>query len=96
MTAKDVLIYADPDDVEHKLAANVPAHHDYAYWTVNGTPRQTKPGRSVLFTDGDRVFARGEVLELVVGELRFTSLERVDEPLPADPVTRGYKYVDPR
>lgn len=91
---KDVLIYADPADVEHKLESEVPDHHDYCYWTVNGRPRQTGPGASVLFTDGDSVHARGDVLECVDGELRVTPLERVDEPLPADPVTRGFTYVD--
>ncbi|MFC6720913.1 hypothetical protein ACFQGT_00500 [Natrialbaceae archaeon GCM10025810] len=89
---KDVLIYADPGDVEHKLRENVPDGH-YCYWTVNGTPRQTGPGASVLFTDGERVHARGDVTEIVVGELRFTPLERVDEPIPTEPVTRGFRYV---
>lgn len=91
--AKDVLIYASPADVGHKLESEVPDHHDYCYWTVTGTPRQTGPGASVLFTDGDRVHARGDVLECVDGELRFTPLERVDEPLPCEPTTRGFTYV---
>jgi hypothetical protein len=91
---KDVLIYADPDDVRHKFAENVPDHHDYAFWTVSGTPRQTGPGASVLFTDDERVYARGTVRECVEGELRFDPLERVDEALPAEPVTRGFRYVE--
>ncbi len=91
---KDVLIYADPDDVRHKIADNVPDHHDYAFWAVNGTPRQTGPGASVLFTDGERVYARGTIIECADGEVRFEPLERVDEELPTEPVTRGFKYVD--
>ncbi|QCC57210.1 hypothetical protein [Natrinema thermotolerans] len=91
---KDVLIYAAREDVRHKFADAVPDHHDYAYWTVSGTPRQTGPGANVYFTDGDRVYARGTVRECVDGELRFDPLERCDEALPAEPVTRGFKYVE--
>ena len=91
---KDVLIYASREQIEHKLADSVPDHHDYCYWTVSGTPRQTGPGASVLFTDGDRVHARGEVTAIVVGEIRFSPLERCDMEVPAEPVTRGFKYVD--
>ena len=91
---KDVLIYAPPDETGHKLAENVPNHHDSCFWSVSGTPRQTSPGASVLFTDGDRVYARGAVLECVDGELRFTPLEACDEPLPCETVAyQGYKYV---
>lgn len=90
---KDVLIYAPREQTEHKFVENVPDHHDYAFWTVSGTPRQTGPGAAVLFTDGERVYARGAVLECADGELRFEPLERCDEPVPAEPVTRGFKYV---
>ncbi|PCR88613.1 hypothetical protein [Natrinema ejinorense] len=93
---KDVLIYSSRDDVEHKLAENVPDHHDYAFWTVSGTPRQTGPGASVLFTDGDRVYARGRIIECAEGELRFEPLEHVNEPLPCESVAyQGFKYVEP-
>lgn len=94
MTRKDVLIYAPRDDVEHKFAENIPDGHDYAFWTVSGTPRQTGPGASVLFTDGDRVYAKGDVLECCEGELRFEPLETCDESVPCEPVTRGFKYVE--
>lgn len=94
MTRKDVLIYASRADIEHKLQGEVPPNTSYCFWTVNGTPRNTGPGASVLFCDGERVHARGDVVDIVVGELRFEPLERVDEPLPAEPVTRGFRYVD--
>ena len=90
----DILICASRDDVDHKLAENVPKHHDYAFWTVNGTPQQTGPGAAVLFTDGESVHARGEIVGVHKGEVRFEPLERVDQALPAEPVTRGFKYVD--
>lgn len=94
MTRKDVLIYADREDVRHKFAENIPDYHDYAFWTVSGTPRQTGPGASVLFTDGERVYARGDVLECAAGELRFEPLEACDETVPCEPVTRGFTYVE--
>ncbi|WP_156875553.1 hypothetical protein [Natronobacterium lacisalsi] len=49
----------------------------------------------MLFTDGDRVYARGEIREVAEGELGFDPLERVDEPLPCETVAyQGFKYVD--
>lgn len=88
----DVLIYATRDDIEHKLEAHVPDHH-HCYWTVTGTPRQTEPGQSVLFSDGDRVHARGEITDVENGKLWFRPLERVDETPPTDAPTRGFTYV---
>jgi len=88
----DVLIYADPDDVAHKFPDELPDGH-VPYWSVSGTPRQTEPGQSILFCDGEHVFARGEIIELDDGRIWFRNLECVDEELPAEPVTRGFKYV---
>ncbi|WP_337653265.1 hypothetical protein [Halomontanus rarus] len=90
---KDVLIYADERTVEHKLAENIPDGHDQCFWTVSGTPRQTGPGASILFSDGDRVHARGEVVEVTRGRIWFSPLETCDDDLPCEPVTRGFKYV---
>ena len=89
----DVLIYADRVDVEHKLRGNLADEHDRCYWTVSGTPRQTEPGCRVLFTDGERVHAAGEITDVEDGRLWFDPLERVDEELPCEPTTRGFKYV---
>ncbi|MFP8891845.1 hypothetical protein ACLI4U_19045 (plasmid) [Natrialbaceae archaeon A-CW2] len=89
---KDVLIYADKRTVAHKLCENVPDGHE-CFWTVNGTPRQTGPGASVLFSDGDRVHARGDVLEVEHGRIWFEPLEACDESVPCEPVTRGFRYV---
>lgn len=90
---KDVLIYSDRETVAHKLEGEIPDHHDYCFWTVNGTPRQTEAGQSILFCDDDRVHARGQILAVLEGEIQFEPLEAVDEELPAEPVTRGFKYV---
>jgi len=88
----DILIYADPGDIDHKFPEELPPGHT-PYWSVSGTPRQTKPGCDVLFTDGDRVFARGEIVAVEDGRLWFEGLDRVNEAVPAEPVTRGFKYV---
>lgn len=91
---KDILISATPETVAHKLEGEIPDQHDYCFWEVTGTPRQTEPGRSILFADAGRVHARGAILELVDGEIRFLPLERADEDPPADPPPRGFKYVE--
>lgn len=93
MPPKDVLIYADESTIEHKLAENC-SPEEQCYWTVHGTPRQTLPGMRVLFTDGDEVIAIGRITGVGDGALWFDPLERASEPLPAEPVTRGYKYVE--
>jgi len=91
---KDVLIYAAREDVHHKLSSAVPPDTAYCYWTVSGTPRQTGPGASVLSRAGGGFYAGGPIIEGAAGEVRFEPLERVDEELPTEPVTRGFKYVD--
>ena len=91
---KDVLIYADPDDVDHKLAGNVPDGH-YCYWTLPVTPQQTEPGSTVLFSDGQRVHARGTIRAIEDQELQFEPLQRIDKPTPTEPPTRGFTYIDP-
>lgn len=90
--ARDVLIYADREDVEHKLAGEVP-DDEVCYWTVNGTPQRTEPGREVLFTDGDVVHARADIIDVESGRLWFQPLREVRDELPATPTTRGFKYV---
>ncbi|WP_276257211.1 hypothetical protein [Halomontanus rarus] len=90
--SKDVLIYADERTVEHKLESEVPDGNQ-CFWTVSGTPRQTDAGCEVLFSDGDRVHARGEVVDVTRGRIWFTPLEKCDDDLPCEPVTRGFKYV---
>lgn len=89
----DVLIYADRDDVRHKHRENVESGHE-CYWTVSGTPRQTGPGAAILFSDGETVHARAEIVAVEQGRIWFEPVAWVDEELPAEPVTRGFKYVD--
>ena len=90
---RDVLIYVpDFEAIRHKLASNLEAD-EIAYWPVHGTPRQTGEGATVLFSDGDRVVAIGDVVGTSENRLWIDSLERDDRPNPAEPVTRGFKYV---
>lgn len=90
----DVLIYVgDCDDLAHKTAAEIPEGHE-PYWEVRGTPRQTEPGQDVLFTGGERVRYRAAITAIEEGCIWFEPLEPVDEPLPARPTTRGFKYVN--
>ena len=90
---RDVLIYVpDFEDVRHKLACNL-EDDEIAYWVVHGTPRQTGEGASVLFSDGERVVATGDVIGTSENRLWIDGLERDERPNPAEPTTRGFKYV---
>jgi len=88
----DVLIQADRETLTHKMKGEVAVGH-VPYWRVSGTPRRTEPGRTVLFSDGERVIARGVIGDVEEGRIVFTPLEETDEELPDDPPSRGFKYV---
>lgn len=89
---RDVLIHADPEDIEHKLDGEVP-DGEVCYWTVNGKPQRTRAGADILFTDGDQVIARAEIIDVEDGRIWFYPLTEVREDLPTTPTTRGFKYV---
>jgi len=94
--SKDVLIRAGANDIAHKWATNVPSGHE-CYWTVNGTPRQTEPGRRIWVvspTLGD-IFAWGEITKLEDGKIWFTPLRETHVEPPEQPPTRGFTYTDP-
>lgn len=89
---KDVLIQTDSDELQHKLTEHVP-DGEVCYWTVNGEPQQTTAGCEILFTDGDRVIGRAEIIDVESGRIWFEPVTPVDEELPATPTTRGFKYI---
>ena len=89
----DVLIQTTRDALAHKMKGEVTPGH-LPFWRVHGTPRQTEVGRSILFSDGDRVIARGVIGKVEDGRIWFSPLEAVDEDLPDEPPSRGFKYVD--
>lgn len=89
----NILIQASKSDTKHKMKGNFPKSH-YCFWSVNGRPKNVEVGEMVLFSDGDRVYAKGVVLSVKDGEIRFSPLQRVDEENPVEPPSRGFKYID--
>ena len=92
--AKDVLVKAGYDRVKHKLYKNQQGGAS-CWWSVNGFPRRTAPGWNIRFTDGERVYAEGEIEYVEDGKIWFGPLFEVEDDLRADPPLRGFKYVDP-
>jgi hypothetical protein len=90
---KHVLIHATEEQIDHKLQENVPDDHR-CYWTVNGTPRQTRFGQHIWFENDGRIVAGGQIHHTEEGRIWFSPLEQVDLDLPTDPPTRGFTYVD--
>jgi hypothetical protein len=87
----DVLIRASEERIEHKLEEYV-REGEHCYWTVNGTPQKAEKGDKILFSDGNRVHAEGEILWVEHGEIHFTPLKSVDKPNPRKPPMRGFAY----
>ena len=91
---QDVLVHASEEEIEHKLRENVPDGHE-CYWTVNGTPRQTRFGQRIWFEADGEIVAAGQIKRCETGRIWFTPLERVDAELPKEPPTRGFRYIEP-
>jgi hypothetical protein len=91
---KDVLIHANRDEIDHKLAENTPDDH-LCYWTVSGTPRQTRFGQGVWFENAERIVAVGQIESVKQGKIWFTPLRSVDADLPKYPPNQGFTYLDP-
>lgn len=88
----DVLIRARRERVEHKFQRNCPSA-DYCFWT-GIKPRKVLPGDIVMFTDGERVYAQGEIQGVDEFEgLIFSPLKEVDYLQPKKAPTRGFTYV---
>lgn len=99
---KDVIIQAPEKDLRHKvfdymdLADNdIYPRQSLAYWRVNGTPQQTGPGRTIMFsTDGERVHFEAPICTVEEGKIWFDFLSPVHRELPTEPPTRGFKYFE--
>lgn len=87
----NILIRASRERTAHKMREYM--GDGFCWWTVNGTPRQTKEGDIIMFSDGDRVYAEAEILGVEEGQIEFYPLDRVDKPNPKKPPTRGFTYV---
>ena len=85
----DVLIRAKRKDVEHKFDKE----NAYCWWTVNGTPRNCGKGDNIFFSDGERIYGEGDILDVDDGRIIFTPLKRVDLEQPKKPPTRGFTYL---
>ncbi|QIO25468.1 hypothetical protein [Haloarcula sp. JP-L23] len=90
----DVLVHTTDEQIDHKLRENVPDGHT-CYWTVTGTPRQTRFGQRIWFETDGRIVAGGQIEGVETGRIWFSPLERVDVAPPTDPPTRGFTYIEP-
>lgn len=90
----DIFISTSRERFEHKLRENVPEGHQ-CFWSVNGTPKRCGPGDKILFSDGDRVRAKGVITDVEEGEIWFTPLTEIDEENPVEAFDHpGFKYVE--
>lgn len=93
-TDQDIIIHASAQDLGHKWVAKL-GDDERAYWRVNGTPRQTEPGRRIWFEHNERIHAWGEIVELEDGRIWFDGARETHLPCLDDAPTRGFAYIDP-
>ncbi|APX98530.1 hypothetical protein BB347_17630 (plasmid) [Natronorubrum daqingense] len=93
MQYKDVLVHTTEEQIDHKLEENVPDGHQ-CYWTVNGTPQQTRVLQRIWFEVDGRIVAAGEIRSVETGRIWFTPLWEVDLEPPREPPNQGFTYVD--
>jgi len=95
----DILIYAKPEKVEHKMVEHV--FIGYCFWTGK-RPALTKLDsiKKVYFSDGEKIYAEGEFLlsettfEDISKGICFSPLKRVNKKQPKKPPTRGWCYIN--
>ncbi|QCC57207.1 hypothetical protein [Natrinema thermotolerans] len=93
MCYKDVLVHATDEQIDHKLEENVPEDH-LCYWTVNGTPQQTRFGQRIWFEQDGRLVACGQIHSTETGRIWFSPLWEVDLECPTEVPNQGFKYVE--
>ncbi|WP_436346834.1 hypothetical protein [Natronorubrum sp. FCH18a] len=94
MTYQDVLIHTTEEQIDHKREGNVPDNHE-CYWTVNGTPQQTRVLQRIWFEVDGRIVAAGEIRGVETGRIWFSPLWDVDLKPPEEPPNQGFMYVEP-
>lgn len=99
---RDVIIRSDDKTLRHKVfdycdgtdIGNNP-RRSLVYWRVNGTPRRTGPGRSILFsTDGTTINYYGKICTVSEGKIWFEYLHPTKFDTPTQVPNRGFKYFD--
>lgn len=93
MAPKDILVHATDEQINHKLESNVPDDH-LCYWTVSGTPQQTRYGQRIWFEQDGRLVACGQIHGTETGKIWFTPLWEVDLECPTTVPNQGFKYVE--
>lgn len=91
---RDILIRAKPSTVDYKMKGKV-AEEEYCFWLVHKLPKGSVIGGNVLFCDGKKIFAEGEIIGLDTQRNRilFEPLIKVNKPQPKRAPHRGYAYV---
>ena len=92
----NILIYAKPEKVEHKMADKVHPDTCHCFWTGR-CPVKNKLDKicNVYFSDGNHIYAKGYffyAMSLLNKQISFSPLERVNLKQPQKPPTRGWCY----
>lgn len=95
----DILIYAKPETIKHKLFSNVEPNIEYCYWTTNKAPSLNNlyDIEKVYFSDGKKIHAQGVFLcdfTEETGDICFGALRQVNLKQPKKPPTRGWCYIN--
>jgi len=97
----NILIYAKPEKIEHKMKNKVSKDIIYCYWTVGIHPNlKRKIINKVYFSDGKEIYAQGDYIGNDYEEggfkktICFEPLEKVKLKQPKKPPTRGWCYIN--
>ncbi len=95
----DILIYAKPEKVEHKMEDKVDSNIAYCFWNTGRIPSRenTWDIHKVYFSDGKKMFAEGTYRIQETEEenaICFKPLKRVNKKQPKKPPTRGWCYIN--
>lgn len=97
----DILIYATPDKIEHKMIDKIYSTVKYCYWSGR-QPALVKMDniKKIYFSDGNKIYAEGDFLycettfEDTNPGICFSPLKRVNKKQPKKPPIRGWCYIN--
>ena len=95
----DILIYAKPEKIEHKMKKNI-AEGCYCYWETSRIPAPNKllEVEKVYFSDRKKIYAEGKFLPDLTDSMEsaicFDPLIKVNKKQPKKPPTRGWCYIN--